>query len=548
MAVTNPKYLKDRFAIAAGGHNSGDDPEWIGATQYAGSRNVTMRGGRVQSRPRFRKRAELPTDPGNGVYFQGMHFFKGTGQMVMRAGGKLFVLEPNALGFVEVGGFQSNPYKEQVWFEEVGGLLVMQDGQQTPSRFDGAGVAFAEGVPVGTAMRFANGRLHLARAGNRRNLEVGDILQEGDPETALRFTESGYLLGGGSFAFPDPITALHEIPIMDTGSGQGSMVVGTTRNVYSLRTEIVNRDLWSGVDGFVRPLLPGIGVAGPRSVAAVNNDLYFRSTRGLRSLRMAVGEQQSPGYGGLQQEIPEKFYDWGLGQNSTIHAGDRLLTLVHPRIEGHRWVYEGAVVINFESINRLGEKSPLAFDGYWDLPEGHGFRQLLEVDGKAFAVVLTPSGDELWELQGEGNEFFGESPEQEFVTRAMNGGDFGGLKVFRRLDLWMGGIRSDVELDIYVRADRKRDWVHWLGYGEDGNPLEHTLEVTRTVGGGYNPKLPEDAVSRLTLPSPPERLAGYSFQVKVAWRGRCRIDLLQAYFQPIAESEFAVTSTPIELT
>ena len=433
----------------------------------------------------------------------------------------------------------ANPLREQVWFEEVGELLVIQDGQKQPITFDGSNWDHAPDVPVGTVMRFANGRLHLVSAGQRRTVQVGDILQNGDPQTALKFTETGYLLGGGSFAFPEEVTALHEIPIVDTASGQGSMVIGTTRNTYSLRTEITDRDLWSSVEGFMRPILPGIGIAGPNSIGVVNNDLYFRSTNGLRSLRMAVGEQQSPGYGGLHQEIPEKFYNWGLSHNSTVHAGDRLITLVNPKIQDSRFVYEGGVVINFESLNRLGQKSPISFDGYWTLEDDHYFRQIVEANNRVYAVVQTPTGDELWELQADGFEIEEESTlEQLFATRAMQANDPMGLKTLGRMDIWLSDIQDDISMDFEYRVDGETEWRTW-----------HTLVVTRTEGTGYNPDPPKDFISRYTLPTPPDnKVAGYHFQFRVKWTGRCKVDFLQAYLKPLAESQFAEQLTPITLT
>jgi len=308
------------------------------------------------------------------------------------------------------------------------------------------------------------------------------------------------------------------------------MVIGTSRNTYSLRTEITDRDLWSTVDGFLRPILPGIGVAGPESFATVNNDLYFRSTNGLRSLRMAVGEQQSPGYGGLHQEIPERFYAWGLQHNSSVHAGDRFITLVNPRVQNHQWLYEGAVSINFESINRLGQKSGMSFDGFWDLPDDHYFYQIFDVDGIAYSVVSTPTGDELWELQKDEGTFDGETGlEQILVTREMNAGDPMGLKTLGRLDAWLSQIQENLSLVFEYRLGGEQDWRTW-----------HTLAVTYSGN--------QDYLSRYTLPTPPgDKISGYSFQFRVTWTGRCKIDYLQAYLKPLAESVFAEQLTPITL-
>jgi len=383
-------------------------------------------------------------------------------------------------------------------------------------------------------MRFANGRLHLVSSGQRKTLQVGDILQNGDPTTALKFTETGYLFGGGSFAFPNEITALHEVPTQDKASGQGTMVIGTTRDCHTLRTDVTDRDAWTSVQDFQAPLLPAIGVAGPNSIVPVNNDLYFRSSNGLRSLRMAVGEQQSPGYGGLHQEIPEKFQKWGLKHNSSTHSGDRFITTVLPKLINHQWVYEGAVSINFESLNRLGGKSPVSFDGYWSLPTDHYFRQLFDVDGTCYAVVYTGSGDELWELQKDGATTVEETGlEQIMVTRAMNAQDPMGLKTLGRMDVWLSNIQDNLSIDFEYRVDNETAWRTW-----------ETLVVTLASASPTT-----DFIPRYTLKTPPgNKVAGYSFQFRLKWTGRCEIDYIQAYLKPLAEPQFAERSTPITLT
>ena len=135
-----------------------------------------------------------------------------------------------------------------MWFENAGiGYIIIQDGSRRPRIYDGRYCRLSErvgGIPVGTLMRFANGRLHLVSTGSRRSLKLGDILEQGDPSTALKFTETGYFLGGGDFQFPSEITALIDIPRLDTTTGQGSMLIGTKDNLYSLRTEITDRDAW----------------------------------------------------------------------------------------------------------------------------------------------------------------------------------------------------------------------------------------------------------------------------------------------------------------
>lgn len=525
--VGDQRLLVDRFAIATGGHNSGDDPEVVSEVNFSNGKNVTVRGGRVKSRPRFRKVMDLPS--GN---FQGAYFYRPGQQLVARIDGKFYILNTEAATTTQVAGISSNKNRPQVWFETVGNLLVMQDGQQFPSVFDGksAWMVDANTTPVGTAMRFANGRLHVASSGSRRILTVGNIMQGTDATTALQFTESSNLHGGGDFSFSSPIRALVDMPVMDTASGQGSMLVGTETGTFTLRTDITERDTWATTPRFQSILFPGVGIAGPLGFAQVNSDVYFQSADGLRSVRLAAGELQTPGSGGLQQEIPERFQGWRQYAASSVHFNDRFLTLVDPRSINDKTVFDGLVALNFESLNKLGQKSPPVFDGYWD---GLTFRELVEAEDRCFAVVSGASGDELWELHRDGDERSSENPTQYIDTRAMNAGDPGGLKALHRLDLWMSEVSTDLNIKVSFRADDAEGFTPW-----------ETVAVDRQPNSGYNPGVTRQHVSRLTLATPPEDFnIGYNFQIRVAWTGRARLDLLQAYMRPMTESRYVDNSS-----
>jgi hypothetical protein len=529
--VGDQRLLVDRFAIATGGHNSGDDPEVIPEINFANGKNVTVRGGRVKSRPRFRKVMDLP--PGK---FQGAHYFRDNRKLIVVCEGLIYETDPDIGEFAEIRPYgssglnplQTDPTRPRVWFENVGGgHLVIQDGLSTPRIYSGGYARYAESdeVPVGTIMRFANGRLHVASTGSRRILKVGDIFQPGDPGTALKFTETTYLTGGGGFRFPSEITALMELPVLDTATGQGSMIVGTATDIFSLHTEVTDRDSWSTLSGFQQLLLPGIGMAGDRGISRANTDVFFRSSLGLRSLRLATTDLSTPGFGGLQQEIPERFPSWRREDVSMVTFRDRLILLTDPFQYQGSSVFSGMVVVNFDSLNRIGQKSPPVFDGFWD---GLNIRELVEADGRCYAVVMVPGGNELWELLRDGDDRGNENPTQYIDTRAMNAGDPGGLKALHRLDLWMSEVDSDLEVKISFKTDDAPGFTPW-----------ETVNIAHQSSTGYNPGPKRKHVSRLTLATPPEgENVGYNFQFRIAWTGRARLDLVQVHMRPMTESRY----------
>ena len=77
---------------------------------------------------------------------------------------------------------------------------------------------------------------------NETTLEAGDI-RTSTPGSELVFTETNYLSGGGTFTFPEGITALGFIATTGT-SDYGSLLVFSGNRVDSLRADITARDGW----------------------------------------------------------------------------------------------------------------------------------------------------------------------------------------------------------------------------------------------------------------------------------------------------------------
>lgn len=144
------------------------------------------------------------------------------------------------------------------------------------------------GIPVGNVMAFGNGRLWVAQ-GNQ--LFAGDLTGS-YAGAEIRFSETQYLSGGGSFAFSSEITGLGFLPGSETSTGQGDLVVFTRDDVNAVRSYIYNREAWQTTDGMQRRLFVGGGAEGPDSIVIVNNDIFYRSLDGIRSLLQTVQEAQ----------------------------------------------------------------------------------------------------------------------------------------------------------------------------------------------------------------------------------------------------------------
>jgi hypothetical protein len=139
-------------------------------------------------------------------------------------------------------------------------------------------------IPVGSIMAFGNGRLWVA-SGNQ--LYAGD-LSGSYAGSEVRFSETQYLNGGGSFSFDSEITGLAFLPGSDTSTGQGDLIVFTRNEIAAIRANIFDRTTWQATAGMQRKMFLGGGCVAADCMIVTNNDIYFRSIDGIRSLVQTV--------------------------------------------------------------------------------------------------------------------------------------------------------------------------------------------------------------------------------------------------------------------
>lgn len=139
-------------------------------------------------------------------------------------------------------------------------------------------------IPVGDIMAYGNGRLWVA---NRNQLFAGDLAGS-YAGSEVRFSETQYLNGGGSFSFDSEITGLAFLPGSDTSTGQGDLIVFTKNEIAAIRSNIFNRDTWQATPGMQRKMFIGGGCVSADCMIVTNNDVYFRSLEGIRSLVQTV--------------------------------------------------------------------------------------------------------------------------------------------------------------------------------------------------------------------------------------------------------------------
>lgn len=545
--ATTQNWVSDSQATVIDGMNRGREPELISEQQAHLLRNLSIRGGRARSRPRFVKRATLPAGK-----LQGASVFRSLSKVIITVGGRVYELDPKTWASRELTGADVNsPKQARVFFCETQGTLLIQDDQSRPFVYDGDKFRRAadDEVPVGGVMSYGNGRLAVVVNGN--NVRIGDIRTE-DHQSELKFTETFNLLGGGDFAFPSRVNALGVLPVIDSASGQGSLIVGCESSVHSLKTQITQRDLWSEV-GFSTVLLPSRGISGGNALVAVNQDLFFRSSDGLRSIRTSTADYDAPGLAPLSVEVRTRFdYDTPalLQDASVVYFDNRVLCTHSPFVYSNRALFSGIVALNFDGLSGRGSKSPAAFDGEWDgLIIAQLFTGLVDGVERCFVLGREASGagtNGLWEIQREVEVPVSENPTQVLETRMLFGTAPGTLKNLRRADVQFSAVSSPLTVRVYFRPDKYPFWVLWDTF--TATPQAAAKDTITRTRDQYRPRFSTRTPASTMDPQtnrPVSQATG--FQVRVEFEGNARIDLLQVFQEPILEQSYAA-ATPASVS
>lgn len=532
--MINKTWTPEVQSLVIGGADSGSEPELIGSSTAAHLRNVSVRGGRAHSRPRFKKILSLADGK-----IQGAAAFNDRGLLMTSIDGRVYEVDPLALSVVEKtdASTRGSPNRARHFYCETVGTLIIQDFQAKPLIYDGSTFRQAESdeVPVGGPMGFSNGRLAVA-VNTGRDVRLGDIRDGGVHQSELKFTETYFLTGGGDFSFPSKVTSIRSLPVIDTSTGQGSLIVGCRERVFSLKTQLTSRDMWADV-AFQTEFLP-VGITGPTAVTGVNQDLYFRAPDGVRSIRAAVSDLSSPGLTPLSNEMAHRFdhdTDFLLEYASVVLFDNRLFVTHSPMNYGNRAINLGLAVYNFDTISKSGQKSAPVWDGEWD---GVQIAEVVVGDFRGskrmFIVGRDSEGNGVWEVYAEAKQpIVEETPAQELVTRTFVGGGINDYKALRRCDVWLSGIEADVNLKVYFRSDKYPYWILWDEFdvattSPDSwaikNPVHRNPLSTRSA--------PDDVDGRTN-----QLLSqGFTFQIRLVWSGVARVDMIQVWTESVGQS------------
>ena len=443
---------------------------------------------------------------------------------------------------------QNSSILTKVWMQQADRFLIIQDGFSRAIIFDGGIVRRADParleVPTGTVMAYGLGRLWVAI--NEREFVAGDIIYGPTgtelynyADAILKFTENTFLAEGGAFSLPfeaGKITAMDFMPVWDTSTGQGPLMVFTESSATSVDAS-PSRETWKNITSPIQAVsMRGPGPKGSWStVPIVNGDIFFRSPDGIRSLALAVRGWGDWGSTPLSTEMDNVLVDddesW-LFWTSAIVFDNRLLMTTGNRPGGLRPKFSGMAVLDFHVLSAMAQKLPPVYDGAWT---GISIWQLFKgsYDGKerAFAAVQSVDGiNELWEIS-RNSRFDGDEGRivSTLITRNMfNKGAFN-FKRLHNCEIWVDEIVGTVDFRLYYRSDQYPCWTLW-------NTARVCVEFHNCIGAvncaPLAPQFKPGYKTRIGFGQPadgdenndakPIRI-GYEFQVMLRWEGKARV-------------------------
>lgn len=587
--------LSDGFTTLSGGMDSGRSPSSIAANQCSYAENATFRGGFAKTRPSFKRMKLTGSDASTflGGKFQGATWFTESddeGYIIAVASGYVYQIEPprTTAGWLVTditNGARLDADGDRVWTvqckeNQVRNYLIIQDGVHKPFIFDPfKGGRYSDTdekeVPIGTGpMAFGHGRLWVAQGAN---YVAGDIAN--GPTGVLKFTENDYVSGGGAFRVPlgsGDITAMQFTHAPNTALGQGELLVFTSNGACSVTVPADRYDWFAATDPLQKVVLINNGSMSQFSTELANGDVMFRSKDGIRSLVQAVRDFSQYGNTPISKEVQSVLADDDpkyLRYTSGVLFDNRYILTTKSSFSHTKGAgFKGAIILNFDSISSMTNKSPAAYDGYWQLDVTRSsstvnieWMQLITGMHNyvercfGFGRAGTDGSTEMWELLPDNSpSIFDEDydtgggstdgePIYNKITSAIESGSYnfgqlGAAKNLESADLWIDKVTGGANtFSMYFRPDQYPMWVSWQSFSVDAKFQDCGTDVSMTCPDnsttGYIPQtyLPQYR-PRLRVGMPSETIEeasgkpfnyGWEFAVRISWTGSSRVKMLR---------------------
>lgn len=435
--------IKDGYGDFLGGQDASKIPDRIAENAYAAGINISVKRGSVQPRWGFdRKTVTYPEGFVLDVFrrprtykeifesgkFQALcPFFIGTLQyLIIVVAGTIFLWNPDTRAFTIIDiddGSRLNARAQRINWSAAGSSLILYDFPAYPVIVEGltarrANPANME-IPVSTIGAFNQNRLFVANNGNEftGGDPVGSIATPNAPITFEEIFTIGSPYFGQLFKTPtsdhnDPITFMGFLPLTDTSTGIGPLVIGTNRAIYTFNTQN-SRDTWDqGQFGSVT--VYNAGIVGPRAWCSVNSDAFFISSDGFaRSLSMSRDEQHKWSKVPISREVENwfKYWDKSLTPIAFIsYFKNKIFFGVNPyRMQAKDYAtglpisdyaHGGFAVLALDNLTSFGEVAKPNWEGLWT---GVHPMDMCTLGDRAYVISKDGEVNRIYELNSEIN-------------------------------------------------------------------------------------------------------------------------------------------------
>jgi hypothetical protein len=364
-----PPLIDGDLRFSQGG-NSYTDPIALAPESFVFGLNALARGGVFQARPGFDCEAKLPDGK-----LQGLTTFypqSGLPQTVAAVDGQIYVSDYPYKEYVAVPGVKMSANAEQVFMEQATktvqrnadsslsfidpiSLLMLQDGLSPCSYYDGHQVQIVTGpwgTPMGTHMKWAGGRLWVAR---RNIVFPGDIA---DPTC---FFEMQYNQLGGLtyYIMPEQVTGFALTP----GTQIPQLLCFTQQTTSTFRCDIRDRSIWPQMENFQRLIFPGLGCVSERSLTVGAGMLWWYSNYGWTSLDTAAATMVSTKIRYADNEMLRSKSQLGANLSKIASTSfDNLLLVSVPNastLNRHTWV------LDLAAMDLTNSEFPISWAAIW---------------------------------------------------------------------------------------------------------------------------------------------------------------------------------------
>lgn len=577
MSTRDPGRISDYCATLEGGVDSGVSPDLIQKNQLSWAVNSAVRGGWSQARPGWLKCAinwqsdsEAQAAFEDGLFQVGGVYESdgGNGFLMCSIGGRQFSLalsqsQDLTAQEITIPGDRNSSTLDQAWCCQAENYWILQNDQAACYIFNGATArrATPDEIPTGRQMTYAWGRVWVAKG---REYVGGNIVygpDGGNPSSRasmLLFTENTYLREGGAFAVPanfGEITGFKAIGSINTALGQGELITYTQKGIFATQVP-QDRTQWGLTSNPLQRIIQlRYGTYGQNSIVDINEDHYYRSPDGIRSLVYSVRNSGQPGNTSMSHEV-ERALDADAQSFLRFASGtlfdNRLLMTCAPQFSQSHGVYHrGLVALDFHPLTSIREKTPPTWDGVWVglniLQIVTVFHQTVE---RCFVFVLnTDSKIEVWEVTKEAQFDNDGTGDRRIVRslelRSMNFGQANGLKELTTGDIYIDNLVGTAEFNLKFRNEGQACWVNWEDWIECAkyklcsDELGTCPPTLADYKEQYRPKhellTPTDAFDPILSA---RYRSGYTFQMRLTITGSCRVKAMIYHAQPIQEPAY----------